>query len=759
MVCSDEACLSDSAWRACTSSSVVCTHSFLQQRKKTRQAGTFPQGQLIDRFQTLYHASLVVFPLFINSSLLAQALKETSMDVMQESAEQALEALFISHLQQRNGSCLMSELGGSSAWKTSPINTGLKGQMLSFINARRHIFYMEEKNNTQYLRLAEFQHEAPLPNSWAQTSSIPTFQKPKVANSKRSTISASFVEHLLSLPHQGHTCDMQDLAMLPAWMSGSRGCGKLKKFLDERPELFAVTPRNHSFDVSLVQNGSRLLMPSYTDTPSQSCSADTPPDISFARSQRQPPKQPNTAPGMVRAAIITFLNGKANRACDLAELATLPQWLEWTGRPKLKTFIKDLVILETMKKARIVVRLRPFYFTQQTITEDADNDFSSKHEPAQELLATSSYASASVVRAVGGHKPQSGGVLFSEPPPFQKGEEQDSSHRLGREVGGTVVNLASIEPESMVGQTLLVQPLSIRWTHDRLQQMFTCGRRLKHVADQLRDKSISPEVLPMIEIVSYQGKWYSRNNRRLWCFKEAGLRSIQARVGPVDAHFLKGLTTATDGWSVDFYPPCICSRCGIEFPNKKGVRWHTCKGFMQYSALDWDDQASEASEASEGSEIGDYGEDGCWYSDAAWSQRLETDEYWQCDAWGRDPLWRAAASGNHQLASRLLEAGADVDACDCEGVSPLLAAVRRGQWYVAELLLQYGAYEAPWKWTARKGKKWSSCRATRYDRIVAAVKSGRSISGRDLIIKCKPKSKAKSKPKSKAKAKASKAKR
>ena len=224
------------------------------------------------------------------------------------------------------------------------------------------------------------------------------------------------------------------------------------------------------------------------------------------------------------------------------------------------------------------------------------------------------------------------------------------------------------------------------------------------------------------------------------------------------AHFLKGLTTATDGWSVEFYPPCICRKCGIEFPNKKGVRWHACKGFMQYSALDWDDQASEASEASDGSEMGDYGEDGCWYSDAAWSQRLETDEYWQSDDWGRDPLWRAAASGNHQLASRLLEAGADVDACDCEGVSPLLAAVRRGQWYVAELLLQYGAYQAPWKWTARKGKKWSSCRATRYDRIVAAVKSGRSISGRDLIIKCKPKSKAKSKPKSKAKAKASKVK-
>ena len=367
------------------------------------------------------------------------------MDVKQESAEQTLEALFIWHLQQRNGSCLMSELGGSSAWKTSPLNTGQKGQMLSFIDARRHIFYMEKRGNTEYLCLAEFLHEAPLPNSRAQTSSTPAFQKPKDANPKRSNIIESFVEHLQSLPHHGHTCDMQELAMLPAWMSGSRGCGKLKKFLDERPELFAVTPRNHSFAVSLVQKGNRPLMPSYTDVPSQPCAVDTPPDISFARSLRQPPKQPNTAPGVVRAAIITFLNGKANRACDLAELASLPQWLEWTGRPKLKTFIKDLVILETVKKARIVVRLRPFYFTQRTITEDADKDVSpigsitnssspAKYGPAQEPLATTSHASASVVRAMGAHEPQSGGVLLSEPPPF------DSSCRLGREVGGTVID-------------------------------------------------------------------------------------------------------------------------------------------------------------------------------------------------------------------------------------------------------------------------------------------------------------------------------
>lgn len=257
----------------------------------------------------------------------------------------------------------------------------------------------------------------------------------------------------------------------------------------------------------------------------------------------------------------------------------------------------------------------------------------------------------------------------------------------------------------------------------------------------------------MIEVVKYQGKWYSRNNRRLWCFKEAGSTVVKARIGREDKHFLRGLNTVSDGWEVGFFPPCVCNRCGIEVPNRRGLRWHACKEVMKTSALHWDDQASEASDDS-CSENGDYGEDGCLHSDEAWSQRFEEVEYWNGDEWGRAPLWRASASGNYRLVTRLLEAGAEVDDCDCEGVSPLLASVRRGHWKVAEVLLCHGAYQAPWKWTARKGTKWSSSRATRYDRVVAAVNSGRSISKGYLKIQmAKGNSKAKGKAKAQAKSK------
>ena len=115
----------------------------------------------------------------------------------------------------------------------------------------------------------------------------------------------------------------------------------------------------------------------------------------------------------------------------------------------------------------------------------------------------------------------------------------------------------------------------------------------------------------MIEVVKHQGKWYSQNNRRLWCFKEAAISVVKARIGQEDNHFLRRVNTVSDGWTVNFFPPCICKKCSIEFPNRKELRWHACKEVMKTSALDWEDQVSEASDDS-CSEDGDYGEDGFW---------------------------------------------------------------------------------------------------------------------------------------------------
>ena len=52
-------------------------------------------------------------------------------------------------------------------------------------------------------------------------------------------------------------------------------------------------------------------------------------------------------------------------------------------------------------------------------------------------------------------------------------------------------------------------------------QHLMCGRRLQDVAASLGQGAGQPSEMPMIGIVRHEMKWYSRNNRRLWCFKEA----------------------------------------------------------------------------------------------------------------------------------------------------------------------------------------------------------------------------------------------
>merc|ERR1712232_1309223 len=103
-----------------------------------------------------------------------------------------------------------------------------------------------------------------------------------------------------------------------------------------------------------------------------------------------------------------------------------------------------------------------------------------------------------------------------------------------------------------LGTHLMVNPTEIRWTHGTIQRLFTCGRSLASVAQQLRSGKVLAAELPMISIVLHEGKWYSRNNRRLWCFKEAHVLAVTAIVSSSDRHFMQGLNTSTDGWSVDF---------------------------------------------------------------------------------------------------------------------------------------------------------------------------------------------------------------
>ena len=81
----------------------------------------------------------------------------------------------------------------------------------------------------------------------------------------------------------------------------------------------------------------------------------------------------------------------------------------------------------------------------------------------------------------------------------------------------------------------------------------------------------------MIGIVRHEMKWYSRNNRRLWCFNVAKAEAEEVCMSSVDTAFLHGLTTQTDGMSLTFFQPMRCKACQKELvrqPKKRSAQPH-----------------------------------------------------------------------------------------------------------------------------------------------------------------------------------------
>ena len=128
-----------------------------------------------------------------------------------------------------------------------------------------------------------------------------------------------------------------------------------------------------------------------------------------------------------------------------------------------------------------------------------------------------------------------------------------------------------------------MHPAQLQWTHDKIQRLITCERRLD-VETELRRGVFLPSALRLIEIVHWESWWYSRNNRRLWCFREAAVVAVQVRVGSTDRAFLHGLAARTDGFSVVFFPSPVCKACGEEFVNRAKLHTHSCQRMRELAA-------------------------------------------------------------------------------------------------------------------------------------------------------------------------------
>ena len=106
------------------------------------------------------------------------------------------------------------------------------------------------------------------------------------------------------------------------------------------------------------------------------------------------------------------------------------------------------------------------------------------------------------------------------------------------------------------------------------QQNFNASSVMARVFRMSRPVSVRvlsnvPLELPMIGIVGHEMKWYSCNNRRLWCCRAAKAEAVDVCMSSVDTAFLHGLTTQTDGLSVTFLKPLQCMTCHNKFVNRK----------------------------------------------------------------------------------------------------------------------------------------------------------------------------------------------
>ena len=79
-----------------------------------------------------------------------------------------------------------------------------------------------------------------------------------------------------------------------------------------------------------------------------------------------------------------------------------------------------------------------------------------------------------------------------------------------------------------VGSILWVDSTELRCTYDKIQRLFTCGRRLEDVVTDLHRGRLLPSDLRKIDLVHWESKWYSHNKRLVHVL--SGLRNSLKRM-------------------------------------------------------------------------------------------------------------------------------------------------------------------------------------------------------------------------------------
>eukprot|EP00928_Gymnodinium_smaydae_P038542 TRINITY_DN26569_c0_g2_i1.p1 TRINITY_DN26569_c0_g2~~TRINITY_DN26569_c0_g2_i1.p1 ORF type:complete len:823 (-),score=77.00 TRINITY_DN26569_c0_g2_i1:168-2414(-) len=100
-----------------------------------------------------------------------------------------------------------------------------------------------------------------------------------------------------------------------------------------------------------------------------------------------------------------------------------------------------------------------------------------------------------------------------------------------------------------------MDPRLIRYSQDSCSSRFRCGRSLARTTSDLRSGNISADInIPMIEVFQWRkgwrglsDEWYTTGNRRLKCFKDAGLTSVPVKKILFENVWKERLSTKNNG--------------------------------------------------------------------------------------------------------------------------------------------------------------------------------------------------------------------
>ena len=95
-----------------------------------------------------------------------------------------------------------------------------------------------------------------------------------------------------------------------------------------------------------------------------------------------------------------------------------------------------------------------------------------------------------------------------------------------------------------------MNPAQIHFIQDSIARKFQCGRSVRDTMEKLTRGVLRASAIPTIRVFQWNGKWHTEDNRRLWCFKEAGLSSVPVERIDVSQVDTRKFSTRNNGESV-----------------------------------------------------------------------------------------------------------------------------------------------------------------------------------------------------------------